>query len=66
MYVFGPYALVQAAVTVLTDVGHVVRIINCPTSQNDLKEPIYNIMDVIRMYKGNSGTRSEIILQVVS
>lgn len=66
MYVFGPYTLVQAAVAVLTDVGYIVRITNCSIPMNDLQYPIYNIMDVIRMYKGKANAEKEIHLEVVT
>lgn len=66
MYVFGPYTLVQAAVTVLTEAGYVVRITNCTNPANAEKEVVYNIVDIIRMFKGTPPDGKEIKLEVLN
>lgn len=66
MYVFGPYTLVQAAVTVLTDAGFVVRITNCTNGVDTQNMPVYNIVDIIRMFKGTQPNGKEIKLEVLS
>ncbi len=66
MYVYGPYMLVQAAVTVLTDLGYVIRITPTTMSMDKIEAPIYNIMEVIRMYRTLNDTRHEVNLEVVS
>ena len=44
----------------------VVRITNCMNPENADKEVVYNIMDVIRMFKGTPPNGKEIKLEVLS
>ncbi len=66
MYVFGPYTLVQAAVTVLTEAGYVVRIIHCTNPEDGENAVVYNIVEIIRMFKGTPPNGTEIKLEVLN